>query len=67
MIIFYILLAEHLGCESHSVLKAKDLVDGGETASAQSPNGLVETVETRLVDGLSQLTDPHLRQALVLQ
>lgn len=61
LIIFYIVLAEHLGCETLSVLNADDLVDGCETASAQGSNGLVETVETRLVDGLAKLTYPHLR------
>lgn len=67
MIIFYIILTEHLGREPPSVLEPKDLVDSGETASAQGPYGLVETVETRLVDGLSQLTDPHFSQGFLLQ
>lgn len=66
LIIFYIILTEHLRCESPAVLQADDLVDRCETASAQGSNRLVETVETCLVDGLAQLTDPHLREALVL-
>ena len=57
-IIFDTFLRKDLSSKPLSIIQTGYFIDSSRTSLSQYSNGLVETVETRLIDDLRQMQDP---------